>query len=441
MKTYHFSRSMLETFDSCPYQGFLQYFHPGPQGARLGEPGSPPAGVTYRTKGVSLATGGAVHKGFEALLLGSSEDSSAGLAVEYIERLVRDGRGLEEDHGGSADPFVVKEACAMSEALVRLANRVLIKDLLQEYKVLATERELTRELDAFSIFSSRADAVLESRSTGAQGLLSIKTTKYLSEDSENGGSSTGAKIEEQANIDMQGVSEMWTAAKEFPSVSFVQMLYLKKGKRDKYKKRNFDGERWFHHTPLLTGWKSVSGDPGKLFQYAHAWEGRRDDGSLTKLSYNWERLWCFEEFAAPGDEYGVKTWMAMLEGKETWPGYLGGANKPWHSGMVKIPYPINRTLVDEELFFAKAQRMAFELVNNYNNLVPVDGLINYTDSNKAKLEMFQEGFYQNRRSCLWPARCSYFKHCHEGMPIIDHGLLPEERVFVPRVPNHPEEEV
>ncbi len=415
---------MLETFQNCLFRGYLNYFTPGIQAALLGQA---PAGMVRRAKAGSLLFGGAVHKGLEALFLGKSEDQAVGTAQELLLATPM----VEDRTGQPVTTWVLTEHLALCEALLRFLYRIHFKQMQEEFTVEATEQEMNRTFhqtpDEEFIFQSRADAVLSSK-TGdrfGKGILSIKTTKLLAEDTDNQ-YSTGSKVENQANIDMQGVSEIWAAESLYPDAAWVQMLYLKKGERGPWRKKGMQ-DRIFYSNPLITGWKRI----GLSNEYAWAYTGTKPDGSRTTLSAaQWERFWCFEEFAGPSDPLGVKTWLGMLEEKQAWP-FNDGL---WYSGLAKIPTPIYRSAIDQEIFVTRTTALAKELIHKYKAVSD-----HKIDDLAGKLSVISSGFYDNRRACQWPSICDYYEHCHRGKNIVDHYLMPEEQYFVPRDPNHPEE--
>jgi len=421
---YYFSRSMLETFQQCMFRGYLNYFTPGIQQALLGQA---PAGMVRRAKAGSLLFGGAVHKGLEALFQGKGEDEAAGTAQELLLATPM----VEDRTGQPVTSWVMTEHLALCEAILRFLYRIHFKGLQEEFSVEATEQELNRTFysapEEEFIFQSRADAVLSSKSEDrfGKGILSIKTTKLLAEDSDNQ-YATGSKVENQANIDMQGVSEIWAAESTYPDISWVQMLYLKKGERGPWKKKGMQ-DRIFYSNPLITGWKKTDISN----QYAWAYTGTKADGSRTTLSAaQWDRFWCFEEFSRPEDPLGVKTWLGMLEEKQAWP-FSDGL---WYNGLAKIPPPIYRSATDQEIFVARTTSLAHELIQKYKSVSS-----HSIDDLHGKLSVISSGFFDNRRACQWPSICDYYEHCHKGKLIVDKYLMPDEQYFVPRNPNHPEE--
>lgn len=440
---FRISRSERENFFRCPYSGYLYSLTPGPQkGSFLSSPSGPVAGVERKGKSSSLLIGGAIHKGWEVLLQGMrrtgqvDEQEAIAAASSHIRQSL-----IYHDHDGrEATEFERFEAITLVEALTVISARYVMTPLLSEYSILDVEKEFAAQpLSQSSVESvgielpARADAILESREHGSLGILSLKTSKYIERPGDT--TKTGRKIMDTQRIDQQGLSEMWIARQSGYPVDFVQFVTLRKGEPRLHDtvemSKNGETPFYYYSLPLLTGWKSTAGfgGPGDT-SYAWAWDYLRiEDGypKRSSLSWSkWKRFWIWEEGISASD------WITRLEQEEIFPPTHQTVNgRSALSELFFISIPVYRT--EEEIEEWLAQTEAFDRRTlagalTVNDLDPDD----FSD----RLKILQV-FPRNRSSCLFPARCQYFEHCHEGTRIHDPYLPADEGFFRPRTDNHP----
>lgn len=359
MIEFYSSRSRAEDYLRCPrfrWEGHERDGH-GYQPLRVAIP---------------LATGGSVHKGLAELLLQAMRDASyqgsspirsyrPSKVDKAVEFALQDydskcaGRGL--DLGELEEQsFVFAEQKALTEGLVRLAALRVVPRLLEIYEVLEVERMDTRTLvegtgtvpegddegGAFGwrvIWRSIPDALLRHRETGELYLLSWKTCGEVPRD-------------DQARVDMQGVSEAWAIeerlakdwyeaqlldlhfrsfgrywaylqreALQAPRIRGVQMVYLVKGKRTESRTKGEEGLRRTE-SPLIYGWKSDSSGLGPELATSMYWKCSEPHGGMRPSQWypkgqcpggkrherkgDWERFGVWQTL-------GVKDWMTKLE--------------------------------------------------------------------------------------------------------------------------------
>lgn len=448
---FRISRSELENFFSCPYSGYLSSLTPGPQ---RGSPiGLTPAGIQRRERPSSLVIGGAIHKGWEMLLRrAASSEAAEDQAVEHALQHVRE-QALAHDHSGqSLSDFELREALAMVEGLVRISARQIMPILANLYEVVDVEPELSAplahgysgefagaagpvRLDIPSIeFAGRPDAVLRRREDGQVGSLSLKTSKYIEVPGEL--SKTGRKIVDQQAIDMQSLSESWLLRGAGYDPSFIQFVTLRKGDVRQHETKEMEraGVPGFpyYNLPLLTGWKKEDG-LGQA-QYAWAWDFYKEEDGFRKkstLSWTaWKRFWVFDE---PG--LSIREWLGMLERDEVFPPQHQSINgRSALDNLFQVSLPIFRTDRQVELWRVQSTAQARRIADAWSLIKEED-----PDSDDGLLHILEQ-FPRNTRSCVFPSRCQFFEHCHEGTPTRDPGMPVDMLFYQPRQENHPRAE-
>lgn len=434
---FRISRSELELHGDCNYAYDLHSLIPGPQG------GSPFSAITPGVRRFfrksSLMIGGGIHKGVGAILEGAHEDSAVAHALSHLNAT-----RISPDHESrELSDFEYLESRAIVESLTRLFARRVITPLTQQYNILGLEEEVTRDLfegdpsmEGQVEFPARADAILEDKSSGDIGVLSLKTSKYIEIPGER--TSTGRLIYDTQRFDMQGISELWTLKSRYPNATFIQFVTLRKGdiKLHDTKELRQAGIEPFHYynLPLLTGWKQATGLGGDNFAWAwDYWKSDPATGERSKSALSWakwKRFWPFLPH-----EIGIRVWMDLLERDDgaVIPSSVNSINgKAALDSLVQYGSPIYRTEEEEVEWLVQTRAIVKRLLASLSNGIH---LLN-PDSREDRLRILEE-FPRNRRSCVYPARCEYFSHCHEGTAIVDEFLQESERMFVPREDNHP----
>lgn len=425
------SRSERENFFRCPYSGYLYSLTPGPQSGNALS--GPTAGVERRLKSSSLVIGGGIHRGWEVLLKGllNSTEPPEDEAVEAASDYVRSCHLAHDHEGRPLSEFEQLEALNLVQALTIISARYVLPPLLTEYSIVEVEKEMSGTLlslpDVSLVHPSRADAILESRTSGSLGLLSLKTSKYIERPGDT--TKTGRKIMDSQRIDQQGISETWTARQCGYPVDFVQFVTLRKGELRLHETSGSGISPFYYYSlPLLTGWRSESGFGSPT--YAWAWEYlRNDDGVIKKSSLSWskwKRFWIWEEGITP------KEWINRLEADEIFPpAHQSVEGKSPLASLYFISNPIYRTEEEIEEWLVQTQAFDQRTLSSYLQIQSLSPDIHKPD----RLEILTH-FPRNRSACLFPSRCQYFEHCHEGASI--HDPFIQEGLYIPRIDNHKE---
>jgi hypothetical protein len=191
-------RSRFNEHQHCPRARYLGYEWGG-------------TGLRRNRVSIPLATGAHFHTGVESLLrqvvqfgdlpgVNVDVDLAVQLATDAYRTELKD-RGLDVELGEDAQA-VADEQVALTEGLIRAYAKAPggLRALLEQYRVLEVEREDTWEEFAPKVmWQSRADGLLQERSTGDLYILSFKTAAQYDwrKDAEN-------------RHDVQGLSEAAT---------------------------------------------------------------------------------------------------------------------------------------------------------------------------------------------------------------------------------------
>lgn len=326
------------------------------------EPVPHPGGLAPLKKSVYLVLGGAVHHGLNEMmdhcqlwerehgeipnLTATLEDHilpAVDLALEEFDsQLSGGGISIPDAQTAEQVQWKLREARAMVEGLVIVAGMRLIPNLLERFRVVEVEREKEFELAQVLltnhpvpvyprvIFQSRADALLEERSTGDLYLHSWKTSGYW-----------GRQEEEQFKRDVQGLSEavgveqatMSTIERAdlgIPKVMGIQMAILLKGAKSKSKPAASSPESWgenelwhnlgpglrYHYSPITHAWRMASHgilpeDDQSLWAWSYTFPKPENKSGQGRLGKGWEPVAPFDSY--PG---GTRRWLLdLLAGK------------------------------------------------------------------------------------------------------------------------------
>ena len=428
--------------------------------------------------GLPLVTGGSVHIGL-ARLLESSMAPSSKLDVEVaVKDAVNDyesrcaGRkfDLEELEDQS---YVFNEQRALVEALVRVAGLRIVPRLLELYEVLEVERMDRVQLlppddgRGYDIaWRSIPDALLRSRADGDLYLLSWKTCAEYSQ-----------KKDQDARVDMQGVSEQWAIeerlGKEFgcadtvpwlnawttdhgaPAIRGVQMVYLVKGVRRRMSKEQAvelgspDGEGMKKtSSPLIYGY---SNDPsGMSAEYAFASDWRcvaphpmrrsqwyptgecPGDGRNHKRGGEWKSFPVWTSLS-------VKEWIGLLDSGRVTPEAGDPLEACW-----AMPTPHFRTREQGEKWLRQTRaaegRVASDLIflREYEKAIEDEDDPQSQNDLRGMLEKrLDETFPQNTEMCCnWFGRqCPCFDLCNGPIEVaedpVGSGIYREKTQYAP----------
>ena len=306
-------RSRFLKHQECPRGRYFNYEYEG-------------KGLAPTRLSIPLATGQYAHEGLAHLLQRPDDvEGAIAAAVEGYERAVA-ARGLAVPASDGANA-VYREQRALIEALIRAYAARQLKPLLHNYRVLEVEREdqlpmgLVRLGDHKRplVWMSRADALLQERTTGDLYIQSFKTA-----------ASWDRRRSAENHHDVQGLSEMaavearltsWAAALKdgtgeevpawfaelyaahghTPPVMGVRMEFLLKGERREDK---WNPGRWVQWSPLIRGWRRPDVDPGSSgWEYAWRYEWKEEDVAYGRDAH-----------AAAGAGLGALQGMGMRRG-------------------------------------------------------------------------------------------------------------------------------
>ncbi len=197
-----------------------------------------------------------------------------------------------------------------------------------------------------------------------------------------------------AEVDMQGMSEMWTHEPDLPEDETfwgVQMVHLLKGYRKADTSANSRG--YITMSPLTTGYRK--NDIGG-WTYSPKYVSPR----------GWERFFVWEEM-------GSEAWIETLASGDHHP---TRDDSPILDSLVHMPPLIYRKPQATRLWQLQTSQAE---------------ILFHSDLKAAAYS--PEGpeiFERHLRSCVWPTRCQFFDGCHGAADFSDPSQ------FVPREPHH-----
>lgn len=273
-------RSRIEAWQKCPRSRWWGYEYEG-RGLQSAQPVA------------ALEIGKAVHAGIACLLREASMPNIE-LAVAAACGGFRDvtvpTAAIVDNEGQPQD---VEEALALIEALVRAWAAVRLPAWLQEYEVVAVEREEILELGPNIIFLARPDALVSRKADSSPMLVNFKTV-----------SDPNKTWRDQWRYDMQTLSEVLPVeARVGEKLAGVIVEGLAKGKRLESRDKTF----YYHNSPLIWPWKKSGEAPFTADEFSGRYEW--DDpatGKSHRLGKGWTKVPVWKE---PG---GVKHWLDLL---------------------------------------------------------------------------------------------------------------------------------
>lgn len=432
-------RSRLMEYQRCPRSRYLGYQWGG-------------TGIRRIRQSIPLATGQFVHVGLEDLLrqvMAMEDQPHAHLRVD-VERAVKaavDGyqkevqaRGLDVELGEDGQA-VADEQIALTEGLVRAYVKAPtgLQALLSQYRIVEVEREdvWERFTEPDITFQSRADALLQERSSGDLYVLSLKTaaTNDWRKDNENRhdvqGLSEVAVIERrlrtwyenwqrngspkpssESGVKHQNWSDatcgIFSAIDSPPRIMGVQMVFLVKGQR----RQAYDGGPYQTASHLLKGyykedvtdreyaWKSELPCPGAgMHVVAYTKKGPKlcEGKKFHKLGVDWHQ---FDTWRGDGS-MGVKEWIDMLASGTV----QVEAGDPFGS-VVWMPLPYFRQDQDMQDWVEQAQAQE-QLVT----IAAADVERTRVEAPQVLRRLLNISFPQYRRACDWPSACQFIPIC------------------------------
>jgi hypothetical protein len=419
---------------------------------------------------IPLVTGGSVHVGLASVMTDAMTGEIGEREIENAVELARNdyqhqcaGRSFAVEELESQS-FVYNEQIALTEALVRLAGMRVVPKILELYEVLEVERmdrawltgDGMRGLDPSWTVDWRSipDALLREKSTWDLYILSWKTTAEFDK-----------RKDEDARVDMQGLSEGWAveerlagwakALKTGPDNAFVpaipnwfiehfesggspiirgvQMVYLIKGARRKKSKEDMlaggvteeqikaGGGQYKTASPLIYGYVNDPSGTSPKFAWSSDWHCRAPhgmrrsqwyptgecpgDGRLHRRGDDWKSFPAWEMLT-------VKTWMDWLADGTVSPEAGDALDQSW-----AMPVPHYRTRGASESWLRQTRsaeaRLARELIEirEYESAWGESRDEGVWDALIARLD---ETFPQATEKCgnWWGRKCPMWEICH-----------------------------
>lgn len=381
-------RSRVEARQKCPYLRFTHYHAPVLVDGTMFT-----SGVMRRAAAVPLVTGSTVHHSLALMLQGADEDTAIHEANLEYDKIVAN-RGFSELRDTPL-AWTIREQRALGEGLGRIANRRVVKKLMQNFEILDVEQEILAWLGDVDddrggvtfLWASRLDALMRDKS-GMVTVLNWKTQKKWRDDDA-----------EKLRLDMQTAGEAW-AAQEFYDLAVpgVQYIFLLKGEQRE------DPEK--HHkvtyNHLVRAWRTL----GEMGTMKYAWAYYKE-GTKQQVMSKASGFFPFEEF--PG---GIKGWIdALDEGSTILP--LNGPD-PFEA-LIRIPAAVSAGASKIERWREQTLRDEYRWLRDLEDGRPAS--------------KHESGFICG----VGDWRCQMHDHCHQAADLADPKL------YMPRDPNHPVE--
>lgn len=435
-------RSRYNEYQRCPRARYLGYEVMG-------------TGVRRNRSSIPLTTGISVHVGranmLSQVLKVGNDAVRADLRVNVGEAVqsalgayddeLRD-RGLDVELGEDAQ-LVVDEQKALIEGLLRAYAKSGLVDLVERYRVLEVEREDLWERFTLRAgdtevepvdFQSRADALLQERSSGDLYIDSLKTAAQFDyrKDSEN-------------RHDVQGLSEAATVERRLrvsdPSARImgIQMTFLVKGMR----RQDYEGGPYRTASPLLRGyyregvtereyaWKAETPCPGPGHVLKQGKKGPIvcEGKKFHKLGQEWTP---FQTYKSSGDivdgelvsTMEMSEWIDLLASGTVQP----EAGDPF-AAIVQTPMPYFRQDQDVLDWVEQAQGQESDVAAKAAQVERVR-----VEEPKMLRSTLNQLFPQNRRSCDWPSPCQHAPICFGDDSMLTNPMA--SGLYQIRVPHH-----
>jgi len=379
------SRSAYVTGMSCRRKRYLMYEAPN---------STPVRGWQRRKLDLPPTVGIYTHLGVSALFNGSTiEEAVAHACSKFLDEAKS--RGIEEANVADDLMFLLHEQQAMIEGLLRAWNRVRLPRLLEEYEVLAVEREeftwLSEEAPRVGL-QSRCDAILRRKSDSRIFIYNPKTV-----------ANADGRWSRQWEVDTQLMTETLAVTKRMGErVAGVLIEGFLKGARLEDKNLPITRRQ---NSLLIYGFRLPGSPPIRTTLYDHAYH--RGGG--------WQRFPVWEETFAQQLETERSSPLAY------WVNWL--PQEFVEEQFQPIP-PImcNDEAIESAIrqMVAEERRVRFtrDTTDNANDPTMLRDLLDGTAP-------------QNTHSCTYPSTCSMYAICHDNI-----GDIGDSGLFTPRVPHH-----
>lgn len=399
-----FDRSRGEDFEHCPRKRWWSAEYKG-------------RGIEQRAMRVPLLTGGLIHEPLAHILevarthgpiRGAESMPGAVIMARDIYMATVKQRGIMLDAFDGDDNAIgnvitdvnwqVEEQLALLEALVKGWCLLRLPALLTEFDILEVEQEYTTPLDGVFGFMARPDAVLKRKGSGELFVLNFKSV-----------GDPNKTWMEQWRYESQTLSEViGVEAKYEKKATGVLIEGLVKGRRNVQWPK--DSGNWYSGSPLIWHWVKDEGPPFPP-SFAASYEFKDEMGMTRRLGKGWERQLVHKGM-------GIDKWLMWL--RQERPEVL-------QAQFISLP-PILRS--DFEVASWKRSAIARE-----ERIV--DGAAACRKSvDEAELEVNLDLHFPRHSAhgnCLRPSRCPFLELCFGTADPNEPSL------FLPRVPNHPQE--
>ncbi len=460
------SRSVILTFYTCPYKGYLTYFYES-------------HGITSSQAVLDLLIGTTVHRGLQYLLEhcrrhhpdGNFEEQCIDEAIDFAKEIWTETLSNCELalHSGEFDRLdeIIPEQECLFEGLIRGFAIKKLPGILEEYEILEVEKE--EVFEGFSdlvTFLAKADGLFLRKSDNKLVILSIKTaSQYLD------------VTERDILHDMQGVSE-WVCVKDriernyerfcnlmsttnqegnlnkmvelkkevgnsiyqlfvnqfpdgAPQIYAVQYEYLIKGQRkqDPYGSGIYKQNSFLVHPYKMESLMTLSGGSFSTSSDDYKWKSK-GSGRLPK---GWSKIDIW-------NDVGIKNWIEMLATGKVQP----EEGNPFDGILITPPLVLR---LPEELeewkvsnkYFAERLHIGLQRIKEIEKQLAAaiyKGWNKETILLKEELKIaIWEEFPKNTRSCenFYGRSCTFVPHCHE---LLDLDTAIDSNIYSVRNPHH-----
>lgn len=439
------SRSQIEDYQKCPRSRWHKQFS-------LID--GVPKGITPVRKSIPLSTGTCIHAGVEYLLRwakniagweqnGPTElewekgiQNAVTAATKMYHELVYNagftGAGVSNDIN---QKFTYYEQLALTEALIRAWALKELPNILAEYEIVGTEKEINIKLPGTDIlFQARVDAELKHRIDGSYYNYSLKTAKMWND-----------RSDKSYRKDLQGLTEIWAVENERLGVSTyldaildnlfvlrnkgyipaanvdtmykflvgklphsgkvvdaVKFCFLIKGdRRESGKDFSYydtgDGSgKYVTYNPLIRGYKRIT---AMSVEYAHSYKfpNANNKSGMGALGKGWEPFNVWEDNGVGG----VRGWMKMLSKKDKDGRYV---IQPDCGDVIK------GCVISPESYMRSGQEVESAIRQIVSQETIVFRAVDIVTKNEYPYNI-DNCFPQYRHSCHWPSDCEFNAVC------------------------------
>jgi hypothetical protein len=425
------------------------------------------------------------------IVIGEPEAIQLGDGGDLMSRDLAAINVANADQAAGMDDYLRGELAAQVEGMVRAYARRRLRPLLEQFEVMEVEREGEWKLgevgsvDGFCDFSdggfcwhcrrnindvsfedeskscpasaelwfmSRHDALLRERSTNFLYLLSFKTAGQWDR-----------RKEQEAQIDMQGLSEAVDVDNRLslawykihadtqptedwdinnvaddnvqrwlmtlpspPRILGVRYEYLLKGPRRQDKKDAEMPGRYVADTPLIRAYKQ-DGITSDDRRWAHSYDWFNLAGQGKRLDYrSWKKAPVWKSMP-------IAKWIDMLDAGLVQPEAYDANGHPVDVLAEQFVEPVTVFRNDDDLRDMLEQMEAQEV----KVAVDVARVQAVADDAAAKRSALNRLFPQNRRSCVYPGKCSSFELCYGSQTLREDPI--GSGLYQIRSVNHPQE--